>query len=50
MKNALNLSKSLFKQKLLVIQHNAFCNVFYSDGVSQERQITVHSAGTVAKC
>jgi len=49
-KIALNLSKSLFTRKLLVIQHNTFSSVFYSDGVPQEHQITVHSAGTVAKC
>ena len=31
MKIALNLPKSLFTQKLLVIQHNAFCRLFYRD-------------------
>jgi len=31
MKIALDLPKSLFTQKLLVIQHNAFCRMFYSD-------------------
>jgi len=30
-KIALNLQKSLFIQKLLVIQHNAFCRMFYRD-------------------
>jgi len=33
MKIALNFQKSLFRQKLLVIQHrpNALCSMFYSD-------------------
>jgi len=31
MKIALNLPKSLFTQKLLVIRHNAFCRMFYSE-------------------
>jgi len=51
MKIALNLQKSLFAQKLLVIQYNTFCRMFYGDcskwlpfAATQERRPRVYRA------